>query len=140
MSNAPLPCPLCRARDETVLWQDTLARVVLVDDADFPGFCRVIWNAHLAEMTDLPATDRHALMQRVFAVETALRQTLAPAKINLASLGNQVAHLHWHVIPRYRDDACFPDAVWAPPRRAGAARQVPVETLAAAVRAALSTA
>ncbi len=139
MSNAPpQSCPLCRAREETVLWQDPQARVVLVDDADFPGFCRVVWNAHVAEMTDLPPADRDALMQRVFAVETALRRTLAPAKINLASLGNQVPHLHWHVIPRYRDDACFPDAVWAAPRRAGVARRVPTEALAAAVRAALS--
>lgn len=131
-------CPLCQARDETVLWRDKQARVVLVDDADFPGFCRVIWNAHVAEMTDLSAADRYTLMQRVFAVETALRQTLASAKINLASLGNQVPHLHWHVIPRYREDACFPDAVWAPPRRAGAVRHVQVEALAAAVQAALS--
>ncbi|WP_440940867.1 HIT family protein [Immundisolibacter sp.] len=139
MTSAQHPhCPLCQARDETVLWHDTKTRVVLVDDANFPGFCRVIWNAHVAEMTDLPPADRDALMQRVFAVEAAQRRTLAPAKINLASLGNQVPHLHWHVIPRYRDDACFPDAVWAAPRRAGTARPVRVEALADAVRAALT--
>jgi len=63
------------------------------------------------------------------AVEAALRQTLKPAKINLASLGNQVPHLHWHVIPRFSDDAHFPDAVWATPRRAGVEHYVDREML-----------
>jgi diadenosine tetraphosphate (Ap4A) HIT family hydrolase len=31
----------------------------------------------------------------------------------VASLGNVVPHLHWHVIPRYADDAHFPAPVWA---------------------------
>jgi diadenosine tetraphosphate (Ap4A) HIT family hydrolase len=39
--------------------------------------------------------------------------------VNLAALGNQVPHLHWHIIPRFADDAHFPDPVWAVARRAG---------------------
>ena len=41
----------------------------------------------------------------------------APAKINLASLGNVVPHLHWHVIARYEWDSHFPAPVWAHPQR-----------------------
>ncbi|MFZ5491566.1 MAG: HIT family protein [Pseudomonadota bacterium] len=131
------PCPLCQPRGETVLWRDTRARVVRVDDPAYPGFCRVIWNAHVAEMTDLAPADRGHLMDLVFGVEAALRQALSPAKINLASLGNQVPHLHWHVIPRFADDATFPDAIWAPPRRDGAPREVDLAALAAAVQSEL---
>jgi diadenosine tetraphosphate (Ap4A) HIT family hydrolase len=40
-----------------------------------------------------------------------------PDKINLASLGNVVPHLHWHVIPRFADDAHFPSPVWAQAQR-----------------------
>ncbi|MDD3650576.1 HIT family protein [Immundisolibacter sp.] len=134
----PHDCPLCRPRGENVLWQDADTRVVRVDDPAYPGFCRVILNAHVAEMTDLAPALRDRLMQRVFAVEAALRHTLQPAKINLASLGNQVPHLHWHVIARFVDDATFPDAVWAPPRRAGAARRIDSAALERAVRDALA--
>jgi len=45
---------------------------------------------------------------------------MQPTKINLASLGNVVPHLHWHVIPRWADDTHFPDPIWAPARRADA--------------------
>ena len=110
-------CPLCEPNGETVLWRDAFCRVIWVEDADYPGFCRVILNAHVKEMTDLPDTDRQRLVGVVWVVEQAVRDELKPDKINLASLGNLVPHLHWHVIPRYQADRHFPDPIWAPPRR-----------------------
>jgi len=100
-----------------VLWQDDFCRVVLADEPDYPGFLRVILNAHTKEMTDLPAADQQALMRVVFAADTALREVLAPDKLNLASLGNVVPHLHWHVIPRFADDPHFPNPVWGERKR-----------------------
>ena len=79
----------------------------------------MVWRAHVKEMSDLGAEQRQHLMAVVFAVEEVLRTTLRPDKINLASLGNQVPHLHWHVIPRFVDDAHFPDPIWAATRREG---------------------
>ena len=113
-------CELCAAKNEDVLVNTPKFRVILVDDANYPGFCRVIWNAHVKEMTDLAITDRSALMQAVCKVEQAIRDVMQPHKINLASLGNMVPHLHWHVIPRYQDDAHFPNPVWAATDRVSA--------------------
>ncbi len=114
-----LACPLCPPTTEDTLWQDPFCRVILVDDPAYPAFCRVILNAHIKEMTDLPEQDRQRLMSVVFAVESAVREFVRPDKINLASLGNMVPHLHWHVIPRFSDDKHFPDAIWAPAKRTG---------------------
>lgn len=113
-------CPLCLDAGGEVLWDDGFARVVVAGDADHPGFCRVILNAHVKEMSDLQEPDRMRVMRMVFAVELALRDFLKPDKINLASLGNVVPHLHWHVIPRFADDAHFPNAVWGEKKRDGA--------------------
>ena len=131
-------CPLCQRDAEIVLWQDADCRVLMTPQAGYPGFCRVIWHEHVREMTDLSAEQRAHLMTVVWAVEAALRQTIKPAKINLASLGNQVPHLHWHVIPRFSDDAHFPDAVWATPRRAGVEHHVDREILIRELRRRLS--
>jgi diadenosine tetraphosphate (Ap4A) HIT family hydrolase len=113
-----MDCVFCREEGGVVLWQDDAMRVVLADEHDYPGFCRVIWNAHVAEFSDLPAAARDRLMRVVYAVERAQRALLQPVKVNLASLGNQVPHLHWHVIPRFSNDAHFPLPVWAPRQRA----------------------
>lgn len=112
----PAPgCPLCGAAPVGLLWESPQIRVIAVDDAGFPGYVRVIWRAHVPEMTDLSFSERRQLMDIVWRVESSQRRTLQPDKINLASLGNQVAHLHWHLIPRWRDDPNFPGAIWAPP-------------------------
>jgi diadenosine tetraphosphate (Ap4A) HIT family hydrolase len=124
-------CPLCHLRVERVAWRDARCRVILAGEPDYPAFCRVIWGEHVREMTDLGVADRDHLLRVVFAVERALRDLLRPDKVNLASLGNQVAHLHWHVIPRFADDANFPDPVWAARRREGARHEVREEWLAA---------
>ncbi|MEW5966316.1 MAG: HIT family protein [Pseudomonadota bacterium] len=105
-------CPLCTAPGGTLLWQDDRCRLVLADEPDHPGFLRVILNAHVKEMTDLAPAERDALMRAVWAAEAALREVMAPDKVNLASLGNVVPHLHWHVIPRFAGDPYFPNAVW----------------------------
>lgn len=123
-------CPLCQGHNEELLWRNDLVRVIRVADAEYPGFCRVILNRHVKEMTDLPAPERAELMRVVFAVEAVLRELLQPDKINLASLGNQVPHLHWHVIPRFSDDTHFPDPVWAAAKRAGRAHPIDSALLA----------
>ncbi len=107
-----MKCELCATPGGKVLWQDPRCRVVHVEEQGYPGFCRVIWNAHIREMSDLGADDRAHCMHVVFAVERVLRAAMRPDKINLASLGNAVAHLHWHVIPRFTDDPHFPQPVW----------------------------
>jgi diadenosine tetraphosphate (Ap4A) HIT family hydrolase len=138
-------CRLCAATDAEPVYRDDLLRVVPVNDADLPGYLRVIVNAHVKEMTDLSPADRARVMAAVYAAETAQRTVLAPAKINLASFGNQVPHLHWHVIPRFADDAFFPGAIWAPrlrdtPDAVLMARRARLPQLAAAIRAALPAA
>ena len=110
-------CVFCRADGGEVLWRSHLCRVVLADEPDYPGFLRVILNAHIKEMTDLAASDRAEVMRVVFAAEAALQQVMRPDKINLATLGNKVPHVHWHVIPRFMDDPHFPNPVWSTKRR-----------------------
>lgn len=105
-------CELCHLAVEPVYRDDKLS-VILVDDPHYPGFCRVIWNEHVKEMSDLAPADRMALNDAVWHVELAVREVMAPVKVNVASLGNMTPHLHWHVIPRYADDAHFPNPVWS---------------------------
>lgn len=120
-----MTCELCDNPGGELVWQNVLCRVVRVNDPDYPGFCRVILNRHVKEMADLPEQERQALMQVVFAVEQALTTLMRPDKINLASLGNLVPHVHWHVIPRFSDDPHFPQPIWAARTRDGGGRAAP---------------
>lgn len=110
-------CKLCREEGGSLIWSGVDCRIVQVNDPNLPGFCRVIWHQHVTEMSELDLSQRDLLMKVVIGVEEIIANTMKPAKINLASLGNQVPHLHWHIIPRYEDDPYFPDSIWSGKRR-----------------------
>src|SRR5690606_23135473 len=80
-------CPLCHGDGGRLLVRHDDWRVVLADDPDYPAFTRVIWNAHVAEMSDLRPAERDELMRVVLAVERVQRESLSPDKVNLASFG-----------------------------------------------------
>ena len=69
-------CELCDSVGGELLWRDELCRMVLVEDRDYPGFCRVILNRHTREMTDLDTEASPRVMHVVFAAERALRGNL----------------------------------------------------------------
>jgi len=110
-------CELCVSAGGHLVVSAFKLRVIRVLDADYPGFYRVIWNDHVAEFTDLPTADRVYLMEVLAKIESLVRAHLHPHKVNLASLGNVVPHLHWHVIARYDDDKHFPQPIWGAAQR-----------------------
>lgn len=107
-------CPLCDRSRWHVLWEDDSLFVIDAAEKDWPGFIRVVAKSHTKEMSDFTATERHHLGDVVNEVEKAVLDIMHPDKVNLAQLGNMVPHVHWHVIARFKDDAAFPDAIWAP--------------------------
>ena len=113
-------CPLCETDGSLLVFQGEKLRVIQAAEPGFPAFYRVIWNAHVAEFSDLTAHEQITCMQAVSNVEKVLRVQLQPAKINLAALGNMVPHLHWHVIARFDWDTHFPLSVWASVQRPAA--------------------
>lgn len=117
-------CPLCTADGGLLVFRNEDLRIIQAGEAGFPAFYRVVWNRHVAEFSDLSAAERDTCMNAVVAVEQVLRAELQPTKINLAALGNMVAHLHWHVIARFAWDSHFPAPVWAASQRPADAEQV----------------
>jgi diadenosine tetraphosphate (Ap4A) HIT family hydrolase len=58
-------------------------------------------------------------MNVVVKLERFILNDMQADKSNVATLGNVVPHLHWHVIPRFTDDAHFPAPVWGAAKQGG---------------------
>ena len=84
-------CVFCNSDGGEVVWRSELCRVVFAGEPDYPGFMRVVLNAHVKEMTDLAVSDRTEVMRVVFAVEAAIRQVMRPDK---TSPGQRAVHGH----------------------------------------------
>ena len=134
-----MECPFCITTRDDLIWQDAFCRVIASNTPGYPGYFRVVWGKHVAEMSDLDVCARRHFMDVVFAVESSLRTLMNPDKINLASLGNRVPHLHWHVIARFADDPHFPESIWSYERRRGPVHDAP-DSAALAARIAVELA
>jgi diadenosine tetraphosphate (Ap4A) HIT family hydrolase len=89
-----------------------LSVVYLFEDQFFPGWTVVVLKRHATELYELSKSERSSLMEEVNEVAAALAMTFEPMKMNYELLGNQVPHVHWHVIPRLADDPSPREAVW----------------------------
>ncbi|MCH7343692.1 HIT family protein [Pelomonas sp. CA6] len=124
-------CPLCQGQPASappsgpdlengnlVIHRGPRWRVLrALDTPAFPAFYRLVWTEHRAEFSELSHEERRDCMEAVAAIEAAMRSELHPDKINLASLGNMVPHLHWHLIARFRTDSHFPNPIWGERQR-----------------------
>ena len=89
-----------------------LSKAYLHDDQFFPGWTVVVFQRHATELFQLAPTERIQLMEEVTRVAKSLAQTYGATKINYELLGNQVPHIHWHIIPRLPDDPAPLEPVW----------------------------
>lgn len=115
---AAAPCPLCLDDGGLLVADMDTCRVIRAGEPGFPASYRVVLNDHVAEWSDVDLADQLEVMRVVNVVEATVREHLHPTKVNLASLGNVVAHVHWHVVARFDWDSHFPAPIWSRAQRA----------------------
>ena len=89
-----------------------ITKAYLFDDQFFPGWTVLVLERHATELFDLTKDERSRLIEEVSEVALALTMAFEPVKINYELLGNQLPHIHWHVIPRLTGDPAPREAVW----------------------------
>jgi diadenosine tetraphosphate (Ap4A) HIT family hydrolase len=105
-------CVLCNQDGGEIICHNDLFRIIWVEDKNYPGFVRLILNKHSKEMSELDENIATTIFKALLKIEKIIIELYHPDKINLASLGNVVPHLHWHIIPRYKNDRHFPNPIW----------------------------
>ena len=89
-----------------------LSMAYLHEDQFFPGWTVVVFKRHATELFHLAPTERIQLMEEVSRAAKVLAETFEAKKINYELLGNQLPHIHWHVIPRLASDPAPLEPVW----------------------------
>ncbi len=77
---------------------------VLADNQYYPGYTIFVAKQCVPELHDLPPGVRSRFLEEMAQVAEAVFRACKPRKLNYELLGNSVAHLHWHLFPRYADD------------------------------------
>lgn len=112
MSNPNEECQLCQHAGGELVVSTNLYRIVWADEPLYPGYLRLVWNEHIREFSHLSDQDQETCFKVITKLDQFLLQHMGADKVNIASLGNLVPHLHWHVVPRFKQDSHFPLSVW----------------------------
>jgi diadenosine tetraphosphate (Ap4A) HIT family hydrolase len=111
-------CPLDAPRPESTEHWDFVAALsvsslYLVKNQTYRGHCQLIFDVrHVSRLDQLTADEWARLSTDLFAAQRAIARTVRPDHMNIESLGNVVPHLHWHIVPRYRQDPRWGSPIW----------------------------
>ena len=78
----------------------------------YTGRCLYILNDHCEYFHTLDDDVYVAFNNEVKKIGAVLNDLLKPDLINYALLGNHVQHVHWHIIPRYKNDGNWGHPPW----------------------------
>ncbi len=100
------------ARDTATIGDLPLARVLAMNDANYPWLILVPRQAGVVEIIDLDDEQQAQLMDEIAMLSRVLKDVTGCDKLNIAAIGNVVAQLHVHIVARRHGDAAWPRPVW----------------------------
>ena len=98
-------------QDSFLVWESEDIIVRLMNDQRFPWLL-VIPTYDVVEFHDVPWPKAAALTKFLHQLSAHIKQEFSADKMNMATLGNVVPQLHFHLIARYKTDAAWPKPVW----------------------------
>lgn len=119
MSQAP--CKACAGtwpRQDHFIADLRSGKAYLHDDQFFPGWTVLVLRRHATELFQLTPPERTQLIEDVNRMAMILSEVYQAKKINYELLGNQLPHIHWHIIPRLANDPAPLEPVWQVPHEA----------------------
>ena len=111
-------CPFCTPRpEENKFWSKVCSFSVLSlylhKSQTYRGYALLIFDPrHATKPSDLTVEEWESFCSVLHVAQSAIEKVVLPAHMNVAALGNQICHLHWHIIPRYQDDPRWGAPIW----------------------------
>lgn len=59
---------------------------------------------HVSEIVELTKTEREEFIEEINLISKAMHIAFKPQKINYGAYGDTGHHLHFHLVPKYKDD------------------------------------
>ena len=102
-----------RLKQDTFFVRDmAVSTLLLMNNAHIPWVILVPKRDDVTSILDLSSVDYDILTSEIRHVAQLMQNLFNPERLNIASLGNVVSQMHWHIVCRFTDDICFPKPVW----------------------------
>lgn len=100
-----------------ILFQDSLIRIER-HESSIP-WVKIFTQHPYKEMSEVPWDIQLHIYELLNIIEKEMITYYNPTKINIASFGNYLPHVHWHIMARFENDSHFPEPMWGTQQREG---------------------
>jgi len=80
---------------------------------------KIFTRAVRKEFSECTLDEKRMIWSLLDIIEREMLEYYRPEKINIASFGNMLPHVHWHITARFKEDSYFPEPMWGPKQREG---------------------
>ena len=112
-------CPFCDSINRINSGEDIFfikelksGYVLLCHQQFYKGYLLFAYKEHKDELSELTMMEREIYLLEMSLVAEAIKNVFKPKKVNYELLGNTASHLHWHLIPRYKNDPNIKEPIW----------------------------
>jgi diadenosine tetraphosphate (Ap4A) HIT family hydrolase len=106
-----------RKKMTNIIYKNKLIKIE-IENSEIP-WLKIFSQEPYKEFFDAPKELREEIFRLLEIIEKEMIAFFSPAKINIASFGNYVPHLHWHIMARFENDSYFPEPMWGTKQRDG---------------------
>lgn len=89
-----------------------------VEESEIP-WLKIFTQDSYKEMSEVPSEIKFEIYDLLDIIEKEMIAYYNPKKINIASFGNYMPHVHWHIMARFEEDSYFPEPMWGTKQREG---------------------
>jgi len=102
---------------ETIIYENTLIKIE-IENSEIP-WLKIFTQDSYKEFSQCPKEVKQQIWELLDVIETEMLKYFCPEKINIASFGNYVPHVHFHIMARFKEDSYFPEPMWGKKQREG---------------------
>jgi diadenosine tetraphosphate (Ap4A) HIT family hydrolase len=108
------------------VFENDLIRIE-IEKSEVP-WLKIFTQVERREFSECSVAEKRAILEALDVIEKEMLAYYQPFKINIASFGNYVPLVHWHIMSRFKEDSFFPEPMWGKKQREGKLRLPPFDT------------
>jgi len=98
-----------------IIYKNELIRIE-IEESEIP-WLKIFTQVNHKEFSQCNRQTKLEIWNALDVIEKEMISYFKPEKINIASFGNYVPHVHFHIMARFKEDSYFPEPMWGEKQR-----------------------
>ncbi len=103
------------SENSSIIWENSDLKIE-IEESEIP-WLKIFTKHPYREMSDVPYEIKTEIYTLLDLIEREMLSYYKPTKINIASFGNYMPHVHWHIMARFEEDSYYPEPMWGRKQR-----------------------